>query len=89
MLKSQGFKLMASIMDLEYISDRYRLIILICITILALVGLYKINILVGFLANMNINVPIEAVFAIFISAILLYALMVLIEKFNKNNNRLS
>lgn len=56
---------------------------LIFITALALLGLYRINIFAGIIDNSYFYVPAEAVFAIAISALLLYALMVLIEKFNK------
>ncbi len=70
-------------MDSKQIFDKYWVIILIIITTLAFVTLYKTNIFADFMANRNISVFIAIVFSLFISAFLLYAFVVLAQRFYK------
>ncbi|MGA9098109.1 MAG: hypothetical protein WB392_04170 [Methanotrichaceae archaeon] len=72
-----------SLMNSKHIFIKYGMLALIFITILALVGLYKIDILAEILANKDTLIFIELVFVMSIITFLMYALMILIESFNK------
>lgn len=74
---------MASSMDSKNVLNMYWKPILIFITAIALMALYKSDLLSGFITNQYIYASAESIFAIFITALLLYGAVKLLEKFNK------
>jgi len=70
-------------MDLRQVLNKYRRPITIYIVALVFIWLYKADLFAGIMADNYFYVTIEAIFAIFITALLLYILMLLIGKHNK------
>ena len=71
-------------MALRRVFNKYSIVALIVIAILALEGLYKIDIL-EIITNKYIFIFFEVVFAMLLVAFLLYAFILLIEKFNRDS----
>jgi hypothetical protein len=82
-MKTQTDNAVAYDFGYKHIVNKYWVIILICVIVIALIGFYNMDYFTGIMANNSVSMSIGVAFSVGISALLVYGLTILMGKLNK------